>query len=116
VNWQIAGGLVASMIGGTLVALISYLSARDKVRAETHKVRGQRVRLSAMVKTREARHAALWMRVDGPNEESLAFDNMSGRHAVRPAGVTTRGRAAPRIRGSEVFDLLVAGRRHPGTQ
>jgi hypothetical protein len=38
--------------------------------------RGKRVRFSAQVKTEGVDHAALWMRVDGPAGEYLAFDNM----------------------------------------
>lgn len=35
--------------------------------------------MSAFVRTREAEHAALWMRVDGPAKISLSFDNMGDR-------------------------------------
>jgi len=42
--------------------------------------RGRRLRLSAFVRTADVEHwAALWMRVDGPNEDTLAFDNMQDR-------------------------------------
>ena len=41
--------------------------------------RGQRVRLSAWVKTKDAGRANLWMRVDGVDSEVLAFDDMSNR-------------------------------------
>lgn len=41
--------------------------------------RGKRVRLSAMVRTRGAQRAQLWMRVDGQNRQVLAFDSMSNR-------------------------------------
>ena len=42
--------------------------------------RSKRVRFSAAVKSEGiAGWAALWMRVDGPNNEIQSFDNMSGR-------------------------------------
>ena len=41
--------------------------------------RGQRVRLSAWVKTKNAGRANLWMRVDGVDSKVLAFDGMSNR-------------------------------------
>ena len=41
---------------------------------------GKRVRYSAFVKTKDVTDwAGLWMRVDGPSQKMLAFDNMSGR-------------------------------------
>jgi len=48
---------------------------------------GRRIRLSAWVKGNKAGHAGLWMRVDGPHSEILAFDNMQTREkAVRSIG------------------------------
>ena len=42
--------------------------------------RGRRIRLSGYLRTRDLElWAALWMRVDGPETSSLAFDNMSNR-------------------------------------
>ncbi|MBE1491327.1 hypothetical protein [Plantactinospora soyae] len=41
--------------------------------------RDRRLRMTGFVKTRRALHAALWMRVDGPADEMLAFDNMHNR-------------------------------------
>jgi hypothetical protein len=40
---------------------------------------GQRIRLSAWAKAADAGRPRLWMRVDGPNGETLAFDNMDNR-------------------------------------
>ena len=40
---------------------------------------GKRVRLSGYVRTEGAEKAAIWMRVDGPNNQLLAFDNMDNR-------------------------------------
>ena len=42
-------------------------------------MRGKRIRLSAFVKTEDVEWAALWMRVDGPEDISTGFDNMSER-------------------------------------
>lgn len=42
--------------------------------------RGKRLMLTAQIKTKGAGYGAgLWMRVDGPNKEVLAFDNMMNR-------------------------------------
>jgi hypothetical protein len=45
--------------------------------------RGKRVRYSGWLRTSGAtgEGAALWMRVDGPDNRALAFDNMDGRRA-----------------------------------
>jgi hypothetical protein len=44
--------------------------------------RGQRIRLSALLRTGSASRAQLWMRVDGADHEILAFDNMDSRPIV----------------------------------
>lgn len=41
--------------------------------------REKRLRLSGFVKTEQAHMAGLWMRIDGKDEEPLAFDNMQDR-------------------------------------
>ncbi|MBT2546383.1 hypothetical protein J7E99_38410 [Streptomyces sp. ISL-44] len=41
--------------------------------------RGQRLRMTAWVRTESVRKAAIWMRVDGPDGNMLAFDNMFNR-------------------------------------
>jgi len=41
--------------------------------------RGSRWRLSARMRTSEAHHAQMWMRVDGEDRTVLGFDNMSSR-------------------------------------
>jgi hypothetical protein len=38
--------------------------------------RGKRLRLSARIKSANADHAQLWMRIDGPDQKMLGFDNM----------------------------------------
>jgi hypothetical protein len=43
-----------------------------------------RVRLSGWVKATKGSRPALWMRVDGPGGEMLAFDNMEGRSRKGP--------------------------------
>lgn len=47
---------------------------------KTDDYRGQRVRMSGYVKSKEASDwAGLWMRVDGATKDVLAFDNMQDR-------------------------------------
>jgi len=41
--------------------------------------RGKRVRLSADLRTDRAGRVQMWMRVDGPNRQVLAFDDMQSR-------------------------------------
>src|SRR5687767_466010 len=42
--------------------------------------RGKRVRMTGYVRSKEVSEwGGLWMRVDGPNDEMLAFDNMQDR-------------------------------------
>jgi hypothetical protein len=43
---------------------------------------GKRMRLSGYVRTEGANHASIWMRVDGPNNQALSFDNMDNRPIV----------------------------------
>jgi len=43
--------------------------------------RGGRWKLSARMRTRDARKAQMWMRVDGPDRRTNAFDNMDDRAA-----------------------------------
>lgn len=40
---------------------------------------GQRVRLSAMMRTKDAGRAQLWLRIDGGDQKVLGFDNMDSR-------------------------------------
>lgn len=44
--------------------------------------RGQRLRLSAQIKTSNAARAQLWMRVDGPDTRLLGFYNMGDKPVV----------------------------------
>jgi hypothetical protein len=49
-------------------------------RFKADRFRDTRLRLSAYIRTAEVESwAALWMRVDGPDDETLAFDNMQDR-------------------------------------
>ena len=41
--------------------------------------RGKRLRLSGYLRTRDAKSAAMWMRIDGNFQQTLGFDNMSSR-------------------------------------
>ncbi|TWU56600.1 Regulatory protein BlaR1 [Rubripirellula tenax] len=41
--------------------------------------RGKRIRLSGFLKTKDAKSSGLWMRIDGPGDQPLGFDNMQDR-------------------------------------
>jgi hypothetical protein len=43
------------------------------------KYRDKQIKFSAEVKAEKADEFGLWVRVDGPNNEMLAFDNMEGK-------------------------------------
>lgn len=44
------------------------------------------MRLSGYLRTADAGGAQMWMRVDGPNHEALAFDNMDSRPVTGTTG------------------------------
>ncbi|MGA7712120.1 MAG: hypothetical protein WCA81_09475 [Rhizomicrobium sp.] len=48
--------------------------------------RGKRLRLTARIKTANADHAQLWMRIDGPNQKMLGFDNMDSHPVTGTTG------------------------------
>lgn len=48
--------------------------------------RGSRLRFSGYLRTADADRAQMWMRVDGPNHQVLAFDNMDSRPVTGTAG------------------------------
>jgi hypothetical protein len=48
--------------------------------------RGSRLRLSGYLRTAGADRSQMWMRVDGPNHEVLAFDNMDSRPVTGTTG------------------------------
>ncbi len=47
---------------------------------------GKRVRLSAMLKTKDADSANLWLRMDGPDNKMLNFNNMNERPVTGTTG------------------------------
>lgn len=47
---------------------------------------GKRLRVSAQIRTENAAKAQLWMRIDGPNGQSLAFFNMDDRPITGTTG------------------------------
>jgi hypothetical protein len=75
--------------------------------------RGQRVRLSGFVRSQDvASWAALWMRVDGPPDEPLAFDNMANR-PIKSTTSWTRYDVVldvPEAANQIAFGLLLAGK------
>lgn len=48
--------------------------------------RGQRVRMTAWMKTEKAASAQLWMRLDGDEQKTLGFDNMDNRAVTGTTG------------------------------
>lgn len=73
--------------------------------------RGSRLRLSGYLRTANADRSQMWMRVDGPNHEVLAFDNMDSR----PVTGTTQWRRydivldVPQSSVDFAFGFLLAG-------
>lgn len=73
--------------------------------------RGSRLRLSGYLRTANANRSQMWMRVDGPNHEVLAFDNMDSR----PVTGTTQWRRydivldVPQSSVDFAFGFLLAG-------
>lgn len=95
-GWHLAGSDPADYIVRTDRGVYSggrsggYLGARPEVRASgfgtlmqsfrADDYRGKRLRLRASVRLRDVRGwAGLWMRIDGPDDETLGFDNMQSR-------------------------------------
>ena len=48
--------------------------------------RGGRWKLTARMRTEDAKKAQLWMRVDGPDRKMNAFDNMDDRPVTGDSG------------------------------
>ena len=75
---QAAGGKACGLLRGTEAPASKYALLLQKISAKNY--RGHRVRLSAQVSTEGLTGwAGLFMRIDGANGESLAFDNMEDR-------------------------------------
>lgn len=74
--------------------------------------RGSRFRFSGYLRTGNADRSQMWMRVDGPNHQALAFDNMDSR----PVTGTTGWRRydivlnVPQNSVDVAFGFLLAGR------
>ena len=74
--------------------------------------RGSRLRLSGYLRTANADRSQMWMRVDGPNQQVLEFDNMDSRSVT---GTTAWKRYdivldVPRQSVDIAFGFLLAGR------
>ena len=76
------GGHASVSIRSIAAESKGFRSVTQFIKADTY--RGKRVRLTGFLKTRDVRGgwAGVWLRVDGPDEKSLAFDNMQGRPAM----------------------------------
>lgn len=69
----------AAFIRGKNARTLGYGSLSQRVRADRY--RGQRVRLSAMVRSEDVKDSGgLWMRVDSKTGETLAFDTMMNQN------------------------------------
>jgi hypothetical protein len=93
VGWRLAGshpqdyeaGVTPGAVDGrpaaylhATVASAGFGTIMQQFKADAY--RGQRLRLSALVRSEDVeRWAGLWMRVDGTGRSSLAFDNMRDR-------------------------------------
>lgn len=93
-GWRVNGSYPADYEAGTDTAVAhsgsrsGFLVARPEARGfgtlmqtfRADRFRGRRLRMSAFVRTADVEHlAGLWMRVDGPDETTLSFDNMQDR-------------------------------------
>lgn len=93
-GWQVAGSEPDDYEIGTDTSVArsgsrsGYISSRPDARGfgtlmqtfKANNYRGMRLCLSAFIRTADVeRWAGLWMRVDGPDDTTLAFDNMSDR-------------------------------------
>ncbi|MGZ9586762.1 helix-turn-helix transcriptional regulator [Paenibacillus marinisediminis] len=74
VNRGTASGTIK---GGPATNAQGFGTLMQMVKADHY--RGKRVRLTGFIKTEEANSAGMWMRIDGKDEEALAFDNMQNR-------------------------------------
>ncbi|HHV53911.1 MAG TPA: sigma-70 family RNA polymerase sigma factor [Firmicutes bacterium] len=75
--------------------------------------RGRRLRLSGYLKSENVEGwAGLWMRVDGPQRNTLSFDNMSNRPIVGTTGWTKYSLVldVPESSLNIAFGILLAGR------
>lgn len=73
--------------------------------------RGKRVRVTGYLRTADATRGSFWLRVDGPNRELLAFDNMddralTGTHDWTPFAIVVD---VPQTATNFVGGLLLAG-------
>lgn len=75
----------ATLISKNAASDDGYGSMKQEIRADEY--RGKRLRYSGYLKTEAlARHAALWMRVEGEDGKILAFDNMESRPVKGTSG------------------------------
>lgn len=72
-----SSGKYSAMIASKSSSARGFGTLMQTISAEDY--RGGRWRLSADMKTEQAGRAQMWMRVDGDNRKTLAFDNMDSR-------------------------------------
>lgn len=75
----VSGSRSASIAARPNATSIGFATLMQMISADDY--RGSRLRLSGYLRTRDAERARMWMRVDGPSQQVLEFDNM-GSHPV----------------------------------
>ena len=104
-----AGSQQSAYIKAKSVDASGFATVMQRVAADNY--RGQRIRLSAVLRTDSANRAQLWMRVDGADHRILAFDNMGSR----PIAGTTDWRSysvvlnVPKESADIAFGFLLSG-------
>lgn len=105
------GGKASALLKSITPQTSGFGTLMQTFKADTF--RGQRVRMSGYVRAKEVGDwAGLWMRVDGPKNEPLAFDNMQQR-AVKGTRDWQKYEIVldvPEPAGQIAFGLLLTGK------
>lgn len=106
----VSGSKSASITARQTASSNGFATLMQMIAADDYQ--GSRLRLSGYLRTANADRSQMWMRVDGPNHEVLAFDNMDSR----PVTGTTAWRQydivleVPRNSVDVAFGFFLAGR------
>ena len=105
------GGKASASLKSVVLETSGFGTLMQTFKADAH--RGQRVRLSGYLLSKDVSDwAGLWMRVDGPKNEVLAFDNMQDR-AIKGTGDWQKCEIVldvPEEAQEIAFGLLLTGR------
>src|SRR5690348_2867933 len=82
----VSGSKSASITAKPAAARNGFATLMQMIAAEDY--RGSRLRLSGYLRTAGADRSQMWMRVDGPDHQVLAFDNMDSRPVTGTTGWT----------------------------